>query len=381
MKSTQLRIITALAAVVIVIIGFLTNFSIGTISAVGWADISILCPLGALGTMLASKLLVPRALISLAIAIVLIIVLGRAFCAWVCPVPLVQRIRHLFSRKPPAIKSKSPLEITQKTIANSATDDATNGTAGDIVGGMTSGMTSGATDGTIGGTISGVANDATGTTENNVNSGIGENAKVGALAPLSTAEQTALATSGCTSCAKKRSAVDARHFVLGGSLLSAAIFGFPIFCLICPIGLSFASILLVIRLFGNGDVTWSLIAVPLLLIVEVVVFRKWCSNLCPLSAFMSLIGKLNRTFKPTIDDTTCLETAQGRSCGICGKVCPEGIDPRHPELSTAAWSECTKCRECVDACPSKALRMPLFLPTATTKPKGTGNDGGRERAA
>jgi ferredoxin-type protein NapH len=326
MKSKQLRTLTALAAIVIIVIGFLTNFGVGTVSAIGWSDISILCPLGALGTMLASKLLIPRALISLVIAVILIVLLGRAFCAWVCPVPLVQKIRQLFGRKPPTTESRAS-DQTHENGGASRTPPPTREASGSVAD------------------------------------------EKAALAPLSTEEQTALAASGCNSCAKKRSSVDARHFVLGGSLLSAAIFGFPIFCLICPIGLSFASILLVIRLFGNGDVTWSLIFVPLLLIIEVLVFRKWCSNLCPLSAFMSLIGKLNRTFKPAIDDAACLETSQGRACGICGKVCPEGIDPRHPELSTASWSECTKCRECVDACPSKALRMPLFLPATATKPK------------
>jgi ferredoxin-type protein NapH len=291
--------------------------------------------------MLASKLFVPRALISLVIAIVLIILLGRAFCAWACPVPLVQKIRGLFGKGSSATKQGALREAAAEAAAEAAGDDAAEKVTGDNA----------------------LAN-----------------AEASVAAPLTAAEQAALASSGCSSCAKKRSVVDARHFVLGGSLLSAAIFGFPVFCLICPIGLTFASILLVIRLFGGGDVTWSLIIVPLLLIVEVVVFRKWCSKLCPLSAFMSLIGKLNRTFKPSINDTTCIETAQGRSCGICAKVCPEGIDPRHPELSTASWSECTKCRECVDACPTKALRMPFLLPTKATKSSDAG-DGGREQTA
>ena len=121
--------------------------------------------------------------------------------------------------------------------------------------------------------------------------------------------------------------------MLGGALLSAAVFGFPVFCLICPIGLTFATILLVINLFAHGDVTWSIIVVPALLIAEVVLFRKWCHKLCPLSAFMSLIGKANKTFVPAIDDAKCLETAKGTACGACGRACDEGIDPRHPQLS------------------------------------------------
>ena len=305
-NSKTLRTLTALAVIVIVFVGFLTNLGIGTISAPGIWDISILCPLGALGTMLASKMMVPRALVSLVIMVVLIVIFARAFCGWICPVPLVQKLRDLFS-KPQAKEAK--------------------------------------------------AEDADGTKAANV-------------APLTDEEKAALATgcekdakglAGCASCAKKRGdAVDARHFVLGGALASTFIFGFPAFCLVCPIGLTFATILLLVNLFGQGDVTWSLIVVPALLIAEVVLFKKWCHKLCPLSAFMSLIAKLNRTFKPTIDDAKCLETSKGATCGRCGKACNEGIDPRHPELSEAAWSECTKCRSCVDACPANAITMPLI---------------------
>ena len=305
-NSKTLRTLTALAVIVIVFVGFLTNLGIGTISAPGIWDISILCPLGALGTMLASKMMVPRALVSLVVMVVLIIIFARAFCGWICPVPLVQKLRDLFS-KPQTKEAK--------------------------------------------------AEDADGTKAANV-------------APLTDEEKAALATgckkdakglAGCASCAKKRGdAVDARHFVLGGALVSTFIFGFPVFCLVCPIGLTFATILLLVNLFGQGDVTWSLIVVPALLIAEVVLFKKWCHKLCPLSAFMSLIAKLNRTFKPTIDDAKCLETSKGATCGRCGKACNEGIDPRHPELSEAAWSECTKCRSCVDACPANAITMPLI---------------------
>lgn len=305
-NSKTLRTLTALAVIVIVFVGFLTNLGIGTISAPGIWDISILCPLGALGTMLASKMMVPRALVSLVIMVVLIVIFARTFCGWICPVPLVQKLRDLFS-KPQTKEAK--------------------------------------------------AEDADGTKAANV-------------APLTDEEKAALATgcekdakglAGCASCAKKRGdAVDARHFVLGGALVSTFIFGFPVFCLVCPVGLTFATILLLVNLFGQGDVTWSLIVVPALLIAEVVLFKKWCHKLCPLSAFMSLIAKLNRTFKPTIDNAKCLETSKGATCGRCGKACNEGIDPRHPELSEAAWSECTKCRSCVDACPANAITMPLI---------------------
>lgn len=302
-NSKKLRTLVALAIVAIVTVGFVTNIGIGTMSAPGIWDISILCPLGALGTMLASKMMVPRAVVSLVVMVLLIVVFARAFCGWICPVPLVQKLRGLFAKKQPVEHGGDDVEPVAMPLTK-AEIDALNVSC-----------SKGSKDG-----------------------------------------------GGCASCASKRGAApDARHFALGGALASTFIFGFPVFCLVCPIGLTFATILLVINLFAHGDVTWSLIVVPALLIAEVLLFKKWCHKLCPLSAFMSLIAKANKTFVPTIDDAKCLETAKGGACGACGRACEEGIDP---QLSQAAWNECTKCRACVDACPTNAITMPL-LPRRT----------------
>lgn len=347
-NSKTLRTLTAAAVIVVIAVGFVTNLGIGTISAPGIWDISILCPLGALGTMLASKMMVPRAVVSLVIMALLIVLFARAFCGWMCPVPLVQRLRGLFAKKPS--EGTRAAAAGADTVAASADNtDAAAAGAGD--------------------------------------------AQVKAEAkPLTDAERSALAAScgasgaGCASCAAKRgAALDARHFVLGGALVSTFAFGFPVFCLMCPIGLTFATILLVINLFAHGDVTWSLIVVPALLAVEVLVFRKWCHKLCPLSAFMNLIAKANKTFVPTIDDAKCLETAKGATCGLCGRACDEGIDPRHPQLSEASWSECTKCRACVDACPTSAITMPLLpkkrLGTPNSPAAASGTEAGIDAKA
>lgn len=316
MKAKNLRITIPLVVLVIVGIGFTMNTGVGTLSAIGWSDVSLLCPLGALGTMLASKMMIPRAVISLIVALVLILLFARAFCAWICPVPIVARLRGIFGKG----KTENGAD-TPSTKAVTSDNPSPSVTMLDSI-------------------------------EPSLITGEGK-----ALTSCS---------SNCTSCTKKRAGIDSRHFVLGGALLSTAVFGFPVFCLICPIGLSFASILLVIRLFSEGDVTWSLIVVPALLLVEVVLFRKWCHRFCPLGAFMSLLGKANRTFRPTINDKACLETSKDTVCGVCAKVCLEGIDPRHPQRGVS-WSECTKCRACMDACPGQAITMPFIPP----RKKGT----------
>ena len=303
MNLKTLRIIIPLAVLVLAGVGFVAHVGIGDLSAIGWSSISVLCPLGALGTMLASKTLVPHAVISLVLAIIAIILLGRVFCGWICPVPVVSKLRTAFSR-PDSVKKK---QAEQKAAAAEA--------------------------------------------------GEGE----GAAKPLSDKEK-ALLKGACSHhvCKPEDRPNNSRNLVLGGALLSAAIFGFPVFCLICPIGLTFALVFVLIALFGSGDVTWSVVAIPVLLAVEVVFFRKWCSHICPLSALMSLIGKLNRTFRPQVNDAKCVETTKGATCGRCAQVCEQGIDPRHPELG-ASWSECTRCGECIKACPGDAIKLAVLV--------------------
>ena len=262
--------------------------------------------------MIATKTLLPRAVVSIVIALALILLFARAFCGWVCPVPVVSKIRGIFSKK------TSNTDMTGTGVLPADENPLVKAAKG---------------------------------------------AKAAdAPAPLSADEQAALAGCGhnCSSCAEKRATFDSRHVILGGSLLSAAVFGFPVFCLICPIGLTFATIVLVMRLFAFGDVAWGVILVPALLLAEVVFFRKWCSKFCPISALMSLVGKANRTFVPAIDNAKCRESAQGTSCEVCAAVCPQGINVRHPEAGMS-FSECTKCRACVEACPTRAITMP-FLP-------------------
>ena len=99
MKSNNIRTVTAAVVFVILCVGLVMGISMGTLSGFGWDTISMLCPLGAITTMIATKTLLPRALVSLAIMAVLVFIFGRAFCGWVCPIPLLQRIGAFF--RPP----------------------------------------------------------------------------------------------------------------------------------------------------------------------------------------------------------------------------------------------------------------------------------------
>lgn len=286
MKARTLRTIVTFAVLVLVAIGYFTAWGIGNLSGFGWDAFSVLCPLGYLESLVAGKTFVPRAFISFVVILVLIVVFGRVFCAWICPMPTLQRLIPGVRRR----KRKDAAQVSQE---------------------------------------------------------------------VSVCEPTADKPAGKV----RRVRFDSRFGVLLGALASAAIFGFPVFCLICPVGLTFATVLLVMRLFAFGDVTWAVVVVPLVLLIEVVFLRKWCGKFCPLGALISLVSGANRTLRPHVDDAACLFTSKGVRCFACSKACPEHLDVRRPQLSEEALGNCTKCRECADACPAKAISFPV-LPKA-----------------
>jgi ferredoxin-type protein NapH len=158
----------------------------------------------------------------------------------------------------------------------------------------------------------------------------------------------------CSTCATKRAKLDSRHLILGGSLLSAAIFGFPVFCLVCPIGLTFGTVILLWQWFNFDNISLSLLIYPAILILELFVLRKWCARFCPLGALLSLMSLPNRFFRPKVDTSKCLRE-QGKNCSICYETCPEELDPHYRE----GMNECSKCGLCKENCPTKAISIPF----------------------
>jgi len=319
MKISTARKITLTLVVVVVLVSFFVNTGSGNLSSMGWQAIAYVCPLGAIETFLASWTLVPRAVIAFIAAAVVVMVLGKVFCAWLCPVPPLRRF-FTFKRnnavKEAVAKSRKALEASQQ--------EAAEGTPGKA-----------------------------------------------APAPLSAEEKAAVSLSqdgpqgkgkglkpcpsGCTTCQEKRKKLDSRHLVLGGALVSTAIFGFPVFCIVCPVGLTFASLIALWRLVGFNEPSWALLIYPLFLAVELFVLKKWCIKFCPLGALMSLFSIPSRLFKPHVDETKCLRS-RGIDCKVCVTVCGEELDPHYTE----GMHECTKCGLCKEHCPAQAITLPLY---------------------
>lgn len=70
--------------------------------------------------------------------------------------------------------------------------------------------------------------------------------------------------------------------------------------------------------------------------------RFFCKYLCPMGAFLALVGKLG-AWRVRRNPTTCT------SCGACDRACPMNIKVSKAEAVTSA--ECIACNLCVTSCP------------------------------
>ena len=313
----------ALACVAFVLVGMAFHVGIGTPSAFGIQQISAICPLRALETMAGAKGVMLHPLLLFALVVVLIVLVGKAFCAWMCPVPWLQKF---FRPKKRAASAKDA--AGREATAQSAAGHDAPASCGDSAVGST---------------------QAEAAEPEETHS---------ACAPSACA-----ACAGASACAKALAPVggardgvrlDSRHAVLVGTLASAAVFGFPVFCLICPVGLTFATIIGLWNLVQFNEPTWALIIFPIILIAEVTVLRKWCSKICPISALVSLLSNLNVTLRPRVKADACLRS-RGVDCHACVDACPEQLDPHSRRIP-----ECSKCGKCVEACPAKAIGIKLL---------------------
>lgn len=125
-KIRNLRLMSMGVITLLVVIGGAAGAGTGTLSSFGWKTIHIVCPLGYLETALAGRDFIPGLLICFLIITGLTILMGRFFCGWICPVPLV---RKLFTNKVdesndvfPKKKNKDDYEnhVNQNTALNEA---------------------------------------------------------------------------------------------------------------------------------------------------------------------------------------------------------------------------------------------------------------------
>lgn len=311
-KTYRIRFLLMLALVAIVAVGYFTAGGIGNFCAIGFDTITLICPLGALLAMVAEKTAIPLAVLSIVVVLVVCVVFGKIFCAWACPVHFManpRKGRRMFKRR------KGSADGHLGASAHTAEDVARDVSEGDAV-----------------------------------------RREAEALSGSMCAGSCSTCAAGC---GKSRGVkIDSRHAVLAAAVISTLLVGFPVFCLVCPIGLTFAAVLIVMRLFVFGATTWAVVVVPLLIVAEVVFLPKWCQNFCPLGALLSLFSGLNKTFRPQVDASKCIKESRGIACSQCEHACPEGINLHDIAAGRTTLADCSKCRACADACPEGAISFP-----------------------
>ena len=172
--------------------------------------------------------------------------------------------------------------------------------------------------------------------------------------------------------------------VLVSALIGSAIFRFPVFCTICPIGISTRGFLHLKSVFYIKSAligftgTLFYIIVELWAIPAVAILaslrekRYWCRKICPVGATLNIAGSLSPFIRPTVKADKCIMTACPKDCqdyhldycGVCRqadqkqceKVCPADINLCDGE----SLARCTKCLECYITCEKKAVEIKPF---------------------
>jgi len=165
--------------------------------------------------------------------------------------------------------------------------------------------------------------------------------------------------------------------VLVSALVGSAVFRFPVFCTICPIGISTKGMF---HLKALTSVTGRMMpiilelwAIPVIAILASLREKRyWCRKICPVGAILNITGSFSPLIRPTVKPEKCVmkecpETCEDYHLDYCGacrqidqkrceKVCPQGINL----LDKESLDRCTKCLECYIQCDHDSIEIKLF---------------------
>ncbi len=135
-------------------------------------------------------------------------------------------------------------------------------------------------------------------------------------------------------------------FALGLELLLTLVLGAPIFVFMSPPGLIGRELMMLV--FFRTLPLEGLIII-LVLILNLTSKRFYCRYLCPLGAFLALLGIWRRVRVENI-----MQNCKG--CRTCDRVCPMGLSPSVGEGMTVY---CWNCGTCIDNCSYGQLKFNL----------------------
>lgn len=163
-----------------------------------------------------------------------------------------------------------------------------------------------------------------------------------------------------------RNSLAAQGIVLVVLLVVSFIVHFPVFCLLCPIGLVFGTLFAVSRMFVTWQPGWELIVFPAILVLELFVLRRWCSAICPLGFFFGLAAKARSRvgFLPGVR-VRAASCKHAEGCDVCTATCPENICAA--TATARDMEDCTLCFDCREHCPSSAITMKPDFATSKAK--------------
>ena len=136
---------------------------------------------------------------------------------------------------------------------------------------------------------------------------------------------------------------NSRYWILGGSLLAAALSGSLVWELVNPVTIIQRS--LIFGLSGSLTIVFAIFAYDFL-----IASRGWCGHLCPMGAFYGLLGHA------ALWRVSAAKRAACNDCMDCFTVCPEpqvirsALKKAGQESPLILDRDCTACGRCVDVC-------------------------------